>query len=237
MRQKTALLATVAGTCLAGVIGYSGLARSADHLDSPATTAEPTADINDLYTWMDGTNAVFAMTVFPNAPVAAKFSDATQYVIHTASGAGFGAATSKEDIICTFDAAQKISCWLGTDDYVTGDASATAGLTSKGGKFKVFAGRRADPFFFNLAGFKKAVGTVEGAASTLTFDTAGCPTVPPGTAKALRDQLQNNPADGGAGEDFFKAFNGLAIVVSVDKAAVTKGGPIVATWASTHKAP
>ncbi len=236
MRQKTALLATIAGTCLAVVIGYSGLARSADHLDAPATTAEPTADINDLYTWMDGTNAVFAMTVFPNAPAAAKFSDATQYVIHTSSGAKFGAATSKEDIICTFDAAQKISCWLGTDDYVTGDASATAGLTSTGGKFKVFAGRRADPFFFNLAGFKKAQSTVEAAAATLTFDTAGCPTVPPATAAALRGYLQNNPADGGAGEDFFKAFNGLAIVVSVDKAAVTKGGPIVATWASTHRA-
>src|SRR5437762_1644887 len=80
-----------------------------------------------------------AMTVSPLAAAGAKFSDKTQYVFHTSSGA-FGATTSNVDVICTFDTAQNISCWVGTDDYVTGNASASAGISSTSGKTKVFAG-------------------------------------------------------------------------------------------------
>jgi hypothetical protein len=209
------------------------LARSADHLDAPAAKADPAADINDLYTWNDGDNVVLAMTVFPAAPATAKFSDATQYVFHTSSAATFGAAATDLNIICTFDAAQKIQCWAGADEYVTGDASQAAGATSASGKLKVFAGLRSDPFFFNLEGFRNAVTTVKGAAGSLNFD-AGCPLVDPGTSTALVGQLGTSP-DGGAAQDFFKSLNTLAIVVSVDKTVVTKGGPIVASWASTNK--
>src|SRR4051812_1770566 len=148
------LIAALGCACIASVIGFAGIARSADHLDSPATKADPTVDIDDLYAFMDGSNLVLAMTVFPAATTGAKFSDKVQYVIHTSSGAAFGNTTASEDVICTFDAAQKIQCWAGTDAYVTGDASAASGLASADGKFKVFAGLRADPFFFNLDGFK-----------------------------------------------------------------------------------
>lgn len=233
MNRKT--IAAMSCACVAGVIGFAGIAHSADHLDSPATKADPTVDINDLYSFMDGSNLVLAMTVFPAATTGAKFSDKVQYVIHTSSGAAFGTTTASEDVICTFDTAQKIQCWAGTDEYVTGDASAAAGVASADGKFKVFAGLRADPFFFNLDGFKHAVATVEGAGS-LPADTSGCPTLDNATAAALRTQLQTAP-DGGAPQDFFKSLNGLAIVVSLDKSLVTKGGAIVSTWASTHKAP
>jgi hypothetical protein len=222
------------------VVGTARLARSADHLDSPATKADPTVDINDLYGWMDGSSLVLALTVFPaamagtDAGAGAKFSDKVQYVLHTSSGPAYGNTTASEDIICTFNAAQKISCWVGTDEYVTGDASATAGLASADGKFKVFAGLRADPFFFNLEGFKNTVATVESAAPTLTFDVAGCPNLSAAQAALLRSQLQTS-ADGGAPSDFFAPLNGLAIVVSVDKTLVTKGGAILSTWASTHR--
>jgi len=209
------------------------LARSADHLDGPAVKADPSADINDLYTWMDGNNAVFALTVHPAAPATAKFSDATLYVIHTTSAASFGAAGTDTDIVCSFDAAQTAQCWVGADEYATGNAGAGTGIASASGKLKVFAGVRKDPFFFNLAGFNAVREAVVGAAGGLTFD-AGCPDIPAATATALVDQLKKSP-DGGAPEDFFAALNTLAIVVSVDKSLVTKGGPIVAAWASTNK--
>jgi hypothetical protein len=157
-------------------------------------------------------------------------------VIHTSSGPAFGTSTAKEDVICTFDVSQKISCWVGTDEYVTGDASQTTGLASADGKVKVFAGIRADPFFFNLDGFKHTVATVESAAAVLTFDSAGCPILDGPTAALLRSQLQTDP-DGGPPADFFARLNGLAIVLSIDKSLVTKGGAIVSTWASTHRAP
>ncbi|MEO7110517.1 MAG: hypothetical protein ABI183_08780, partial [Polyangiaceae bacterium] len=124
--------------------------------------SDPAADINDVYSWMDGNNMVFAMTVTPNAPAGTAFSNATQYVFHTQSGAKYGATTGVEkNIIATFDATGKISLWVGTDEYITGDASATTGLASADGKVKVFAGLRADPFFFNLSGFNAAVSAVD----------------------------------------------------------------------------
>jgi len=219
----------------ASLIATVRTARSADHLDAPAVKADPTVDLNDLYAWVDGGRFVLALTSFPAATAASKFSNVVQYVVHTQSGAAYGNTTASEDLICTFDTAQKISCWLGTDEYVTGDASGTAGLSSADGKLKVFAGLRADPFFFNLDGFKHTQTTVEGAGP-LAADLAGCPTLDPATAAVLRSQLQSSP-DGGPAADFFANLNGLAIVASIDKTLVTKGGPIVSAWASTHRAP
>ena len=238
-RRALGLAALFAAGAAAAVTATVRTAHSSDHADAPAAKADPTVDINDLYGWMDGTNVVFALTVFPSATGAtdagpgSQFSNKVQYVIHTSSGPSFGHTASNEDIICTFDATQKISCWVGTDEYVTGDASAATGISSADGKLKVFAGVRADPFFFNIAGFKAAAADVEGAG-TLPTDPAGCPTLPPDTAAALRAQLQSAP-DGGPPADFFLPLNGLAIVLSVDKSLVTKGGPVLATWAATHR--
>lgn len=210
-------------------------AHSADHLDSPATKTDPTVDINDLYTWMDGTNAVFVLTSkFDTAPTT-KFSDKVQYVFHTNSGAAFGATTTPFDLIVTFDTANKIQAWYGAGGYVTGDASG-AGLTSQDGKFKIFAGPRADPFFFNLEGFKNTVATVESAAGMLVFDPAGCPAIDGATSSKLVTQLKTDKM-GGSPKDFFANLNALAIVISIDAKLITSGGPIVSAWASTNSKP
>jgi hypothetical protein len=234
-------MVVVGGACLATAVIHPRLALSADHRDAPATKADPAADINDVYAFLDkpgnaATKVVLAMTVFPAAPAGAKFSDTVQYVLHTSSGPKFGAATTGLDVICQFDATQKASCWAGADEYVEGDASQAAGLTSPSGKFKVFAGLRADPFFFNLAGFNDAVATVQKSAPLLTSNEAGCPNVDGVTSKTLTDKLKGNPDAAAAGpEDFFAKLNGLAIVVELDKTVATKGGPVVSVWASTHR--
>jgi len=234
--MKRLTIAVLGCSSIAAIAAFTRLAHSADHLDSPAVKADPAADIADLYAFTDGASSVFAITVFPAATTAAKFSDTVQYVIHTSSGAAYGTTTANEDIICTFTTAQIASCWAGSDEYVTGDASATTGIASADGKLKVFAGLRADPFFFNLDGFHAAEATVEGAG-TLPTDVAGCPLLDPGTAAFLRMQLTTNPADGGAAQDFFANLDALAIVVSVDSTLVTKGGALVSSWAGTYQAP
>lgn len=226
----------------AAAVGATTASRSysADHRDAPATTADPASDINDVYTFVDGNNFVAAMTVFPFATAGASFSDKTQYVFHTESQAAFGAPTpTKTDIICKFASNTSVQCWVGADEYVSGDPSAATGLTSKDGKVKVFAGMRGDPFFFNLQGFKDTVSAVEAAAGGLTFDTSGCPAVDTATSNALINTLKEttstiNTAKTQA-DDFAKA-NVLALVVSVDRSLVTKGGNIVSVWASTNKA-
>lgn len=219
----------------ASIVVGTPLAFAADHIDSPAAVADPAADITDTYSWMDGNNLVMVMDVVPFADTASKFSDQVQYVFHTQSGASMSALTGAEmNVICTFDTAQKISCWAGDKDYVTGDASQTAGLTSMNGKFKVFAGLRDDPFFFNLDGFTDTVTTVEGAASSLTFNAAGCPALDSATSTTLVTKLKQD-GNGGAGKDKFAGANVLSIVLSIDKTLVTPAGPVVAMWASTNK--
>jgi hypothetical protein len=212
-------------------------AQSADHRDASKTTAEAAADINDVFTWNEGNNVVFAMTVFPFADATAKFSDAVQYVFHTTSGTKFGETKASTDIICTFTAAQVASCWVGASEYLTGAAGTETGLTSKSGKTKVFAGRRGDPFFFNLSGFKDAVKTVKAAAPTLTLDGSGCPGVDAPTSLVLRNQLKETATTDDPARtvtDDFATASGLVIVVSVDKTLVTTGGAAVSVWASTN---
>ncbi len=225
-------VAAIAGACLGIAVVAPRLAHSADHLDGPEVKKDPATDINDVYTFTDGNNAVFVMTVFPAASATSKFSDKAAYVLHTASAGTFGPTSNDLDVICTFDAAQKASCWAG-DEYVTGDASQAGGITSASGKMKVFAGLRSDPFFFNLEGFNQVVSTVTGAAGGLTFDDAGCPTLDQPTSDLIVNTLKQS-ADGGAPQDFFKDLKTLAIVVSLDKSLVTKGGKLVTVWASTN---
>jgi hypothetical protein len=223
---------------LAVVAGVS-TALAADHLDAPTVKMDATTDITDLYTFMDGNNVVFVLNVSPLATTTSKFgvSTAVQYAIHTTSTDKFvgGVTPVPIDIIATFDANQKISLWVGTSEYVTGDASATTGLASADGKVKVFAGLRDDPFFFNLNGFHDAEAAVEAAAGGLTFDAAGCPALNAATAAAVAGMLNHTMQGTMPTSDFFAGKNVLSIVVSVDKSLVTAGGALIASWASTNK--
>ena len=206
-------------------------ARAADHADGPAASADPTSDIDDVYSWMSSDSATLnlVMTVGRDVPTSFKLSDKVQYVFHVSSRPTFGAQqTSDELIIAEFDTAGKVKVWVGMDEYLEGDASAEGGLETKKGRVKVFTGVRNDPFYFNLKGFQSVAQTVGTVASTLTFDPAGCPKLDAATSGALVGTLSS-------GVDDFLRFNAFAIVVSVDKSLVTRGGPIVSVWGSTNR--
>src|SRR5579871_4173587 len=140
---------------LAGVLAAATPAFAADHADGPSATQNLTdlsGDITDVYTFLDGANVVLIMDVGANATTSSKFSNVIQYVFHVNGVTGLSDTSPfSSNVVCTFDASQNISCWLiqtsGTVDYVTGNASATAGITSTAGSLKVFAGLRDDPFF------------------------------------------------------------------------------------------
>jgi hypothetical protein len=214
-----------------------GASRAADHVDGPAASADPSADITDIFAWMspDAKRVYLVMNLVRNATAASKFSDSVQYVFHTTSRANFGATPSPEvNVICTFNAAQRIECWVGNEAYVTGDASVPDGISSADGKLRVFAGLRDDPFFFNLGGFRAASEIVAGAAGSLTFDPAGCPALDATTSTALVTQLETAPG-GGPAVDNFSRLNVLSIALSIDKSLLTKNGPIIAVWGSTNR--
>lgn len=230
--KKTWLIFVLAILCLVPRLSFA-----ADHIDSPSASADPAADITDVFAWMspDAGNVYLVMDLVRNATAASQFSDSVQYVFRTSSRENFlDAPSSNIDVICQFDVTQNIECWVGKDAYVSGNANGVSGIESADGRVKVFSGLRNDPFFFNLAGFRETARIVTGAAASLSFDTAGCPALDSGTSNALVTQLQRSPT-GGTAVDAFANFNVLAIVLAIDKSLLTKGGPIVSVSASTFR--
>ncbi len=232
MKKSTPLLGLALGALLIPAISLA-----ADHIDSPSAVADPAADITDLYAWMssDASKVNLVLNVSPFAGAQSQFSDAVQYVFHVNSSTGYGEAQTETRIICEFDDAGAVACWAGSDEYVTGDASAVAGLASSSGALKVFSGLRNDPFFMENVGFNNTVSAVLAAAPSLTFDGAGCPALDQATSNALVGLLQSG-TDGAAASDTFAGSNVLSLVIQVDKDVVSSGGPLLGVWASTHAA-
>lgn len=221
---------TVTSIAALGMLALAPSADAADHLDSPAAQASPAADITDVYAWVDGPNTInLIMNV-----IATTFSDSVQYVLHVESGDAYGATGNEVNIICQFDASQTIECWAGDEDYVKGDASDPVGLAGQNGKFKVFAGARNDPFYFNISGFNETIDIVKGAASSLTFNDAGCPALDSATSSALVGQLSSEPGGGAAVDDFAAGKVG-SIVIQIDKDVIAKNGDVLAVWGSTNQ--
>lgn len=216
----------------------SSAALAADHLDGPAPTKDPTADITDTYAWVNGDKLLLVMNVTPLATKDSKFSDAILYALHLDSMETYGATSSTHtDIIAKFGTDQKISLWVGDKTaYVTGDASVSDGIKNDDGSVKVFAGLRADPFFFNLEGFKDTVTTVDAAAASLKFDGSGCPAVDAATSGVVVGMLQGTMKGTMPAKNFFETANVLSIVIELDKKLVNGGGNILAVWGSTNKA-
>lgn len=218
------------------MVGLASSAFAADHLDSPAASAEPAADITDVYAWMtsDAENVNLVLNVAPDAGDSMSFPTSTVYAFHVNSSEGYGMAQTETLVRCKFYDENAIECWAG-DEYVVGDPSNPAGITSESGALRVFAGLRNDPFYFELVGFNETVATVRAAASSLTFDEDGCPALDEATSNALVTQLQRGMA-GAPASNTFEGQNVLSLVVQLDKDVVTPGGDVLGVWASTHAA-
>jgi hypothetical protein len=125
------------------------VASAADHRDSPISTNDPTADINDIYAFMNPTNpneVVLIDTVVPFATYNSRFSDAVQYRYILDNGAPGGEIT----ITCTFtQQGTRINC------TGPGGLAATGGIERivQGTGMRVWAGLRDDPFFFDSPAF------------------------------------------------------------------------------------
>jgi hypothetical protein len=245
----------MAGLGLVALLAYQSSTQAADHLDSDSLAANPLADINDVYAWMttDKTKLNLVMSISPIDMGDRTLSPAVQYAFHVTSKSGLGVLVpggTETQVICVFASNTDGECWVTegatVKDYVKGDPSATAGMVSEDGKLRVFAGRRSDPFFFNLAGFNTAIAAAKGAAATLTFDAAGCPTgcgadtTCTATALALRNALKAPAGANGApcapgATDCFATLNIIGIAVQVDKTLVNAGAnTALGVWGSSH---
>jgi hypothetical protein len=209
----------------------AGAARASDHLDTPTVTADPAADIGDVYAWTsaDGRRLDLVMTI-----VGKRFSDRLAYVFHVDSGARFGKTTASATILCRFDAASSAQCWAGDADYVEGAITDPAGREGRARRFRVFAGLRDDPFFNNVKGTRVAVNTALGSLHCeYGTDAAGCPTFDAPLSQKILDLWSHT--DGGPATNFLAGWSTAALVVSVDLDVVATGGPMLAVWGGVQK--
>src|SRR4029079_527272 len=104
----------VAAAAVVAFLGWAPPTRAADHVDGPQASADPAADITDVFAWMtpDANRVILVMDLTRNAHRLSGFSDNRQYVFHTTSSSAFGATPSADvPVICEFDPQQRVQCW------------------------------------------------------------------------------------------------------------------------------
>lgn len=236
--ERAAQHAAVARQCLrAGIRAAAVLtalsaalpATASDHLDSPLVIADPRLDIGDLYAWTspDAERLNLVMTI-----VGPGFSDRAAYTFHIDSGPRFGATTATVAITCRFNGAEQADCRLGDSDRATGNPGEGSGIASRKGDFRLFAGRRDDPFFNNVRGTRDAYSAATAAfAQSADTTAAPCPHVTKAQAADILERWRRT--DGGPATNFLRGWSPMAIILSVKTRAVARGGPILAVWAAT----
>jgi hypothetical protein len=249
-------------TGLSAMVLLGATAVAADHGDGPGTAVESAGgDIADVYAWVNDDNSKVVMI----QTITGEFSDAVQYVFHANRQDALATAltvapSAPTDVICTFDGGPtKTSCWVGSDTYVTGDASDTL----MGDGIKVHAGEHADPFFMYFTGFVNTVTEFNHLAtkvldlsadlnpSACVKDTVMATTgLFPGdmnltVAGGLQGLLNGTFAGKGPSQteytagptNTFAGANVRALVIEVDVAKLAGTGDFMQVWASTHKKP
>ena len=205
------------------------MARASDHFDSPATVANPQADIGDVYAWIspEGRQLNLAMTIQGHT-----FSDKVQYALHIDSGKVFGHTSASTTIVCHFAAANAVNCKVGNADSASGDPTDPSGLEGRNHRFRVYAALRDDPFYNNLKGLLGAYAAASAAIKNgVPVDSAGCQKFNGATAKTILDQMGHT--DGGPAQNLLYNWTASAIVISVDLDVVSKGGTLLAVWGTT----
>jgi hypothetical protein len=228
--SRTTRLLRQACACLGAL--HLSLALASDHLDTPTVTADPAADIGDLYAWTsaDGRRLNLVLDI-----VGKRFSDQVRYVIHVDSGRGVGSTSARTAIVCRFDVDAAAHCWAGDRDRATGDASTPRGLAGRNGRFRVFAGPRDDPYFNNVRGTRTALDAAADAMrrGAAPRDATGFPRFDAATLDTLHQRWRET--QGGPAKNFLAGWTTDAIVVSVDLDVVNAGGPLLAIWARTER--
>jgi len=219
-----------------------------DYQDSPAVIARPGTDISDVYLFpspVNPNNVVAVMDVYPGLPAGSApktfFDRSVLYTMKFDLKYASEAVGSRpvEDLVLQFSAgpsangtqqiffygpATPVSIGSQTKLVNSGTASAVGYInkifTASTG-ITIFAGSRADPFFFDLTQFLNIVpDRAQGSTNPSCLPVIGNATCPQGF---------NNP-----GTDFFADSNVLSIVAEIPKSILQQqNNTLVAFWATT----
>ena len=232
----------IAGWIAAGLIPVMAItarqALSSDHADTPAIAAAPGTDLTDVFVFPSATNpnnVVLALCVHPLIPAggSASFDPTVLYqfkidnsgdsvedlVIQAtfgATGAGQSVRIAGPVRPARTGTTSEAMNGHGTTGTLNATFSPTSGMT-------VFAGLRADPFFFDLDQFFTIL-------PDRAYPLSGVLVPDPNVPKATTWRAP------GVAQDFLANFNVLAIVVEVPRAKLRgPGNGKIAVWCTTSK--
>jgi hypothetical protein len=224
---------------LAMVVGSAALrVGAADHLDAPSLgslsvgSLKGDRDVNDVYVFpAAGNRTVLAMTTNPavNVPAIDPFGTYGTNVQYRLNIDNTGDLVQDVSFVTTFGDPDANGVQHYTVKRYTGAAAVNAsgdgqaiasgftdnakGIAQGRDGVQAFAGKRSDPFFFDLIGFRGTLGL------DLVTTQRLCSVVP-------------DPDPDGTGTDFFTPLNTLAIVLEVPDAAL---GTNIGVWADTRQ--
>jgi hypothetical protein len=164
MNRAPRLLSIAAVLC---ALGTRSSVRASDHLDGPRVTADPQADITDVFAFTSPENpahVVFALAVTPFASHSSTFSAQVDYVFRVRRVAAPQPLTLDAtvlDVTCAFDdgAPQHVTCVTPSGSQVTVAVGDKAGGGDPQSPLRVFAGLRSDPAFLDRQGALATMAT------------------------------------------------------------------------------
>ncbi len=189
------------------LLGWPVATIGSDHRDSSVTQANPSADIGDLFTFMnpdDTDELVMIMTIVADAPTAQNFLAGISYnfLIENSSNQNFR-------VSCEFPTSTAVSCNFG-DLSVAGAVGTTAAIQG----LRVFSAIRDDPFYVNASGLGLTL-----SSCTLRFEE----TVHTGSGSANFFAGSNVMA--------------LVIGIDRDFLTANQSAPVLKLWATTEQLP
>ena len=168
MRIRATLVSGACGVALSLSVIAAG--RAADHSEAPGTRADQPADIADVYVWHDNAaNKLVGVITFAGLEAPSKsrgtFDENVLYSFNIDNDGDF---VSDIAVLVRFARDGKGKWWM----YIANLPGSSGAITSPVNRpfetdngWRVFAGLRDDPFFFDLEGFQATLQT-----GTLSFD-------------------------------------------------------------------
>jgi hypothetical protein len=160
-----------------GLLALLSSVRASDHLDGPRATADPQADITDVFAFTspeDASRVVLAMAIAPYASASTRFASGVDYVFRVRRVTAPSPLTldsSVLDVACSFDAAatQTVRCAAPGGLVASAAVGDIAPRDGGSASMRVFAGLRSDPAFFDRQG---ALATVAAGRTSFTGQNA-----------------------------------------------------------------
>ncbi|HEX8311619.1 MAG TPA: DUF4331 family protein [Chthoniobacteraceae bacterium] len=249
LRRQAIRLLTPALVASCAWLGTGDL-RASDARDAAGLELNPALDLNDLYVFpgAGGDRIVLAMTTHVVAPLDARFDPTALYEFKIDN-----TGDAVEDLVIQFQfrnvrggkqrvamfgpAAPKIegrkSRLAVRKPTVSGGTEVSLQRKRSGDEVQLFAGRRAEPFYFDLSQFLRIIPDRRPARGSLSFigpapeASAFRPNGGPGQAQF--DQTH------GVASNFFTDAATMAIVVELPEALIKGEGNNIGVWATVSR--